>query len=91
MSCYKIAGIIQVRESYLEFLLREWWSDEGIRILQDTIAQCYSFETRLTDYFDSILREIESILVLEDSEDKLVEQFDDLVTIDIIGDENEDN
>ena len=67
------------------------WSDEGIRILQDTIAQRYCFETRLTDDFDSILREIERVLVLEDSEDELVEQFDDLVTIDIIDDENENN
>lgn len=67
------------------------WSDEGIRILQDTIAQRYCFETRLTDDFDSILREIERVLVLEDSEDELVEQFDDLVTIDIIDDENDNN
>ena len=38
------------------------WLGEGIRILQDTIAQRYCFETRLTDDFDSILREIEIIV-----------------------------
>ena len=48
-------------------------------------------KTQLLSVIDSILREIERVLVLEDSEDELVEQFDDLVTIDIIDDENDNN
>ena len=47
--------------------------------------------TRLTDDFDSILREIESRLVLHDSVDELTNQIDDSVTIDVLDDEDEDN
>ena len=66
------------------------WTDEGIRILQDRIAERYSFETRLTDDFDSILRDIERGLVLDDSEEDLIDQFDDVLTIDVIDDEDDD-
>ena len=67
------------------------WSDEGIRILQDRIAERYSFETRLTDDFDSVIKEIEWCLVLEDTEEDLIDPFDDheVVTIDVIDDEDD--
>ena len=67
------------------------WSEEGIRILQGMISERYSFVTRLTDDFDSILRKIESRLVLHDSVDELTNQIDDSVTIDVLDDEDEDN
>ena len=44
----------------------------------------YSFVTQLTDDFDSILRETESILVLVTSVDDLTVQIDDSVTIEVI-------
>ena len=50
-------------------------------ILQIRISGLFSFATRLTDDFDTILREIESMLVLGTSVDELTNKIDDLVTI----------
>ena len=47
--------------------------------------------TRLTDDFDSILREIESRLVLHDSVDELINQIDYYRSIDVLDDEDKDN